>query len=479
MFSSPTLIKHYTPPTCTLEIYRNSSFLSLQNNNKIPNKFNFQLHFDDPRLPDEKTITVTGDRHKLDLLSQIVHEHISKLMNEDRKQNLNKLEKNNNQAINNNIYLLDKGLLNQELYLFSKDNNNLEIMIKLTTLQLFDLANALDQYTLDINNPKKDYFNVDKKSTFVFYTAMLLICAGVGGVLWREKQIVSKNDQQIVTLENKNFPSVLSDIIPPQPLKPETIPHVSNLKLAPDLQNRQTLPPPPSMIAKPPQQPNIGNISLPNANIQNSQNAQNIIIPPPPQNPLPPPIAPQFMPNSPNLISINPNPQPLPPKLSGSNSGIIGSERVSSLPVLQSSSAITPPSNIDNSLSNAVSVIPENIKKIPSSFQSSASQSQMAFQSQKMNYPKPKAIQTEVKQYFQQKWQPPENLSQSIEYRLVVNNDGSLQRVTPIGQGSVTFLDRSGIPLMGEAIASSFTENKQAIVRLILSPNGNVETFLE
>jgi hypothetical protein len=461
MFSSPTLIKHYTPPTCRLEIYSNRSIFSRKKNNKIPDEFNFNLHFDDPRLGDEKRITIQGDRSRLDLLYQTVNDYLSSL----RKQN-------NKKVRNNEIFLINKGLLNQELSYFSKAQNNQEIIIKLTTLQLFDLANALDEYNLDINKPEEDPIDLHQKSTLVSLTAMLLVGMALAGILWRDRQIVSPEEQKNkIEFTKEDFSSALEDILPPQPLNPETIPPVSTLQLPSNLQNRKPLPPPP-ILAQPLSQQNNSQSNdrlppPPNPEVQNNQKPENILIPPPPQRPFPPP------PTSGQVISLNPNPQPLPSNGEGNQTNT--SPRFSSLPVLQSSPSKAPATNIDSGLHNAVTVLPQNIQKIPSSFDSPLSQPP----SPKVNSSPEKTTQTEVKQYFQQKWQPPENLSQSIEYRLIVNNDGSVQRVIPIGQAAVTFLDRTGMPLMGEAIASSLPQNQPSTIRLILRPNGDVETFLE
>lgn len=51
--------------------------------------------------------------------------------------------------------------------------------------------------------------------------------------------------------------------------------------------------------------------------------------------------------------------------------------------------------------------------------------------------------------------------------------------MTPIGQVAIIYLDRTNMPLLGKKIASSLEEDSQATIRLILSPNGNVQTFKE
>jgi hypothetical protein len=82
-----------------------------------------------------------------------------------------------------------------------------------------------------------------------------------------------------------------------------------------------------------------------------------------------------------------------------------------------------------------------------------------------------------LRTYFKQRWKPQDGLSQGLEYRLEVNPDGSLLRATPLGELAGTYLDRTGMPLAGEKIAP--TSENPATVRLLLEPDGNVQTFPE
>ncbi len=85
----------------------------------------------------------------------------------------------------------------------------------------------------------------------------------------------------------------------------------------------------------------------------------------------------------------------------------------------------------------------------------------------------------EVRDYFEKNWQPPKQLRQTIEYHLTINSNGSILRITPIGKTSEVFIDRTNIPLMGEKFVSPLKDKSQAIVHLLLSPDGEVSAFLE
>jgi hypothetical protein len=85
----------------------------------------------------------------------------------------------------------------------------------------------------------------------------------------------------------------------------------------------------------------------------------------------------------------------------------------------------------------------------------------------------------EARQYFQNNWTPPESLDQTLEYRLTLAQDGSIQSITPLGQASEIYLDRTNIPLRGEPFVSPVEGSGNPRIRLVLSPDGNVRTFLE
>jgi hypothetical protein len=70
-------------------------------------------------------------------------------------------------------------------------------------------------------------------------------------------------------------------------------------------------------------------------------------------------------------------------------------------------------------------------------------------------------------------------LTETLEYRLLLNADGSLQRILPLGRTSENFLDRTNMPLLGEPFVSPATNGRNPQVRVVLEPDGKVQTFLE
>ncbi len=86
---------------------------------------------------------------------------------------------------------------------------------------------------------------------------------------------------------------------------------------------------------------------------------------------------------------------------------------------------------------------------------------------------------SEVRTYFQDRWQPPEGLTQTLEYTISLGPDGSIQRIVPLGQSAGDYIDRTGMPLVGEPFVTPLQGNQNPKVRVVLSPDGQVRTFLE
>jgi hypothetical protein len=85
----------------------------------------------------------------------------------------------------------------------------------------------------------------------------------------------------------------------------------------------------------------------------------------------------------------------------------------------------------------------------------------------------------EVRNYLQERWQPPSGLTQTLEYTLWLNRDGSILRIEPRGQAAGEYIDRTGIPKPGESFVSPLAEDREPKIRVVLTPDRKVQTFLE
>jgi hypothetical protein len=85
----------------------------------------------------------------------------------------------------------------------------------------------------------------------------------------------------------------------------------------------------------------------------------------------------------------------------------------------------------------------------------------------------------EIQSYFEQRWEPPASLDESIEYILYLSQDGTLERIIPIGETAKTYIDQTNLPLLNEPFVSELNREGTPQVRVVLNPDGEVQTFLE
>jgi hypothetical protein len=86
---------------------------------------------------------------------------------------------------------------------------------------------------------------------------------------------------------------------------------------------------------------------------------------------------------------------------------------------------------------------------------------------------------SEARDVLKKRWQPPSGLSQSIEYSLSVGVDGTIERILPMGKAARDYVDRTGMPLIGEPFVSPNKNGQSVKIRAIFRPDGKVQTFPE
>ena len=474
-FSQLNLVKRYTPPTCILEIYEFAPLMSFLQINSNSSELNFQLHFDDPRLPQEDQSTLKGNLNLLTQLKKQVDHYISKdVIHSGIKPKLsNEDQTSTNQENQTAISLISKGLYHHQLI----DNTGAEKkIINLSNTQLFDLANGLAAYDNESDSLFNHHSNFWGK-TLPLSIAIVTLLSSFGIVWWWQNRQTAANQNQTdaeLALNSEKITPNIEEVIPPSPLDPNNIPAIVSPTETEEMKNRVKLPPPPPTLTQPPILETEMENSLPNPPTpppitattptadRGSITTNSVKILPPPQAPLPPSVStpPIPYPND-NVIAINPTPPNIPqPSIPQPETFMIttappleSAPTFSEPPILRSSDTGTNPNDL---------VRANNRNQSPAKFSSNNN-----------------SLAQEVKQYFQGKWQPPENLTQSIEYRLLVDENGSLAKISPLGQVAQVFLDRTNMPLLGEKITSSSAESQLATIRLILTADGKVQTFQE
>ncbi len=573
MDSSYSVIRRFTPPTCTLEIWQKNPVRHFWKSQQATEDYQFKLSFDDPRLFEGETISLSGDRSKLDQLCQVVSTYIENFLAQSFADstsaelfsfepfsfdlsdielpdgvdpNLEDAEQENQHQVSQSTFSSSE-LVNHQLDLNSVDSDADLTQISLSATQLFDLGSALDDYQeamLVLSQEQKQQVQ-QKKEIFPFrFTALVgLLAIALGlvgsGIFFRSRwqnQVASR--QQEVTTPTK--PKVGADVIPPQISESAKQP-VAKVKETPSLRDRERLPPPPAVTTPklPPNIPDPAQFSPPVGSLSI-----------PPWTPLP--TQDSVASSSPSQQNSSENVDPN--KTSSQKSGldktqveatiaIPPQEEKTEVPELNASKQKSPQTNVvepnvsipDASINNAqtnnskveiagldqaqessTSAKPKISTTITenSATQSRSSRSaqegstdrtseqnppnspekadeQIALQERKGDDADTKSALLqpsgnvgdsqlqEINSYFRNKWQSPQELRQTVEYRLILSQDGSIQRIIPIGKAAGIYLDRTNIPLRGEPFVSPFTEQEKITVRLLLSPDGEVRTFLE
>lgn len=481
MLSSDFLIRRYSPPTCTLEIWGQNSFFVWQSSRKVINETTFKLHFDDPKLPDTQQITLSGDRIELQYLCDVVTSYIQNLVRvcadnfsdhsncltleqaQEQKAVVSEEEKEPQWPEIELPKLKPVNLYHHKLDFGSLNSDKIQSSINLSICQLFDLANALEEYNNDVESFPGLYAAKTRKKILVWGSVAAVIILGVSTPLVGVK-LGLLNPQ--ISFNNRQSPSNqsnLREILPPVPPPPNTE-EVPSPELPPTLAEQEPLSPPDNITPAeaPPRNPDVEVVVPPSR-----------VLPPPPNVPPAPeqttivvtPHSPENI--TPPQVSRQPGQNMANPYPVLADQGMLSYTvpTLPDLPPLVASSPANPqpnynpvPPNQDNS---SLSRLPR--EKTP-----------LAKNSLLDTIPQV----AEVREYFQERWQPPEKLQQTLEYRLILAPDGSLARINPLGGAARLYLDRTNMPLIGESFVSApEVENPQ--IRLVLGPDGTVKTFLE
>jgi hypothetical protein len=370
----PSIIKRYTPPTCTLKIFR-SRF------NLIPNQnLNFELHIDDPRLFEDQQVSLQGNYQQLQLLATAIQQYIEQFL-QSCVVELPQKKTPSLQTLN-----LLKHQLNWDLLPNHK--------IELSTTQLFDLANALRQFQQDISQLKKP--KISKLSLIARISAGSLLL-----VFATNKLLFSQTTKTVTSIPTT------------QTVSPEAEP--DNIIITPDL-------PPPALRKKP-------QLKLP-ATWQDYTKIQpptKVQIPSPINSPTPP------TPDNQTVVET----QAIAPVTTPANP--LFSQRVPKL-YPETASKIVQPDSLTKTIISPTE---------------------------------------EVQVYFQRRWQPPEDLKEKLEYRLIINSQGRIEKMIPLGRISQYHLQSIKPAITAQIIDSPLKSAQQVSIRLILTPQGIVQTLAE
>lgn len=458
--ASSSVLRRYTPPTCTLEISAKSSSLSKWVGKPTLKNLRFKLSFDDPRVSDDQWITLRGDRSQLDALSEAVATYVQGFLNQSHRLVMQTTGSAEGTAIAtldpppipsseaahltspHRIALQPKGLLAHTLLLGTLANDRTGATVSLTSTQLADLATALDEYAADVTALPSLAKPAWMQSPTVWgrVAAGLLVAVGLSASMLNGLNRSASNG----TPQTSQGASSSDQRIALQPLPSPSSPPNSFLTTpaAPLL----TLPPngkPPLVTV--PTTPPLGSI-------------QPSIVQPP---------APSFSESRPTGTT----PQPAtktPPQVE------IFQVPAAKAPANSSASprSVPVPPIVDQLGSEPLPSGASAKIRAGASAESSAQNSALAAQPEKTQ------VQvTAIKRYFQGKWKPPSGLDGGLEYVLQLDANGRLQSVQERNEDSTTYRQQSGIPAIGESMAPPAPDGKSSVIFLRLDPDGGVQVI--
>ncbi|NJM21833.1 MAG: DUF4335 domain-containing protein [Richelia sp. SL_2_1] len=531
---SNSVIRRYTPPTCTLEVLAQSSPLSRWMGKSVIKQVRFNLSFDDPRQPEKEKVVVQGDRDQLEALYTAVSSYVQEILQQSPENfwaSRVKADSVNNSSEtravadvpnsepdissfrnefasrgNGNIYLQPRSHLTHELFLGSLASQVGNSSIQLSLLQLFDLATALDEYTTDVvampsvSQRRRNNLEIPGWAPVA---AVLVLGLGLMPFTYQYANRLREQKQtgETVATANQEIGNDVSPTLLPTPNSVLTpLPNASPL---PTLGSGLTVPNAslPSLTSPNPTLGTIPGSTLPPASTNPNSSLSNI----------------PLLPDSSNLggstaikpqtggqtLSFNSN-SPTAKTQGGNNSTLISpgntnlpstTRPLTSLPPLTNPSTPiipVPPSkqspaslqnnNQPSSLTNTAKLdsdlaaqLRDTRTAIPAkneqkSTTTAAANSETLFDTNQV---------AEVRSYFKQRWQPPKGLTEPLQYSLTVGVDGALEQILPLGKAARDHVEKAGIPEIGQPFVSPSRNGQNVRVRAIFRPDGQVQAIPE
>ena len=343
----------------------------------------------------------------------------------------------------NQIYLQPQGLLHHTLFLGALATAESGPMVRLTTLQLFDLASALDEYATDVlalpslNSPRW----LKTSPSWARVAAISLLTIGLTTSLAKLLD-GSYSGTQVANSPTSSQGASSTDQQMAQQIPYATTSPSGTIPVPSPLASGQKLPPPPPPGSALPVPSGFTTVPVP-------QTAPvTPIVPGPPTNSRPTGSA-----SNGNKDAKTPAQIALAEQQNNSARGTAKNRLRSEVGAAAGSSLSIPAAESSREAAGAADRNTTAFDTIP----------QVA----------------EARQYFKDRWQPPEGLSQTLEYTLVLAPDGTIQRISPLGLASGDYIDRTGMPLIGESFVSAIAGGRSPKIRVVLSPDGKVQTFLQ
>lgn len=475
-----SVLRRYTPPTCTLEIMAKNSPLSRWVGQPVLKDLRFSLRLDDPKLTQENWISLQGDRPQLEALAEAVQNYVQNFLDQGQSGGgamtkaaiappsgpavLSEASEVTGGTViafpkipgqSYGISLRPKGRLSHDLILGALGTEASGPVITLSTLQLFDLANALDEFNTDVVAlPNLERPSVAKLTTAHWpkAAAAAVVAVAMSASMAKIWDTASKNgvptsgDQRIST----------------------QLPPGSN-SASPPSTSLQTLPPPP-----------LGS-NPPGANQPTVQPGQTPAVASAPGNPNVTPGTPNVAGNgNPGVIVPNQgSPEGGPPPTSGNGGNLNIAQAPGAPNTVQGRPQTT---NIPGTANPALQDAPPPAAIAESG--STAAAKISTPDAARQAAPSASALQSppqieEARASLSSSWKPPEDLQDDAEFTVTVDSFGKVTSINPLNQAAKNTLDITGIPPRGEDFVSPLKSGESLTLRLRFKSKGGVEAFAQ
>ena len=451
------LARIYTPPTCTLEVTAQTSALSRWTRKPTVKSLQFLLSLEGQQH-DRTTVKLRGDQTQLAELSAAVSQYLQELLARRASElTIRSVTLDRSQAavaeplaaVVTVPQLRPHSLLNHEFLLghLATEQTGPSIMLKVS--QLYDLAMALDDYAADFQSLADLAVAPTWRTALPLArsAAAVLLTVGLGSTVWRLFQ-----PQFIATKDAGRSPSVGTALVPsPSPSQP--LPSLSAPSLKPLVLPTIQLPSrsraPGSVLSTPDQPPQPK--AIPSGS---------------PRLSLPSPSTPSTSQRLPGEIALAPAPAPKPAPVPA--------------PISPPALEQTPPAS--SGLTQSFSTQLRKGASGTASDQATAPAAKAAPRSSRQQSESSSLFDTipqvaEVRDSVAARWKPESLPPKVLEYRLTLNPNGTLAQVEPLGTSAQQYLTQLALPALGAPFVSAVSSGGRPIIRLVVSPDGTLQTF--
>jgi hypothetical protein len=448
MVTAPeSVLRRYTPPTCTLEIAAKQSPLSRWTGKLALKNLRFRLSFDDPRVSDDQWVTLRGDRTQLEALSDAVTSYVQRFLSQSSTVAAAPAPN----AVG--IALQPKGLLSHELSLGSLATETSGAAIPLSSTQLADLASALDEYAAEATAlPTLVRPAWLQSPNWAAIAAGSLVAVGIGASLL---QGLDRNKPATTATSQGASSSDQRLALQPPVASPSPLPTLGPVPLAslPPVSPGGALPGA-APIAPPPIAPGTGPSSTGDQTVNTIPNVT--VTQTAPAQPAPPSISVKDLPRGADTIGGTPV-EAVP----GSSTSTLARQRA-----LEQKSADKSAGTMGDMRRSA------EPDPAPPPITDAAKAVAKAQESPSLD------LNQEVKTAFSQSWQPPAGLTESLQYRVEVAADGTLQSITPFNEAALSRSEITAkLPAVGSKITAPLKGGSSVTLQVLLDPNGDVRAL--